>query len=105
VTGTAPVPDPIVVDPCNVGTGGSEAEQYESMFLRVENVRVTNENPDGTDDFGEMEVDSCLRIDDAMDDSYDRTFDAAYTFIQGPLHYAFSNSKIRPRSGDDWQLE
>ncbi|HCH63601.1 MAG: hypothetical protein CL927_02195 [Deltaproteobacteria bacterium] len=105
VTGSAPLPDPIVVDPCDVGTGGADAEAYESMLLRVEGVRVTDANPDGTEDFGEMEVDGCLRIDDAMDATYDRTLDVGYTYIQGPLHYAFSNSKLRPRNSDDWLLE
>jgi hypothetical protein len=103
VTGSAPVPDAIVVDACDIGTGGSAAEQYESMLVRVEGVTVTNENPDGTDDYGEMEVEGCLRIDDAMDATYDRTLDASYGFIQGPLHYTFSNSKLRPRDSDDWQ--
>jgi len=105
VTGTAALPDPVVVSACDIGTGGSLTEQYESMLVRVEDVIVTSENPDITDDYGEMEVDGCLRIDDAIDNTYDRTIDTAYSFIQGPLHYAFSNSKIRPRTPDDWEQD
>jgi len=107
VTGTATVPDPVVLDPCDIGTGGSLAEAYESMLVRVEDVSVTDENPDASagDDYGEMEVDSCLRIDDGILDGYDRTLGTTYSFIQGPLHYAFSNSKVRPRTSDDWAVE
>ena len=75
------------------------------MLVRVEGVSVTSENPDGADDFGEMEVDGCLRVDDDMHADYDRTLGASYGFIQGPLHYAFSNHKLRPRSADDYIVE
>jgi suppressor for copper-sensitivity B len=41
VTGTASVPLPVVVDPVDVQTGGSLADDYEGVLVRVEDVEVT----------------------------------------------------------------
>ena len=101
VTGTAALPEPILVAACDIGTGGASAEAYESMLVRVESVAVTNSNPDGGSDFGEMEVGGCLRVDDRYYAGYARTLGFVYTAIQGPLFYNFSNFKVLPRRADD----
>ena len=101
VTGAAALPEPILVSACDIGTSGASAEAYESMLVRVESVTVTNSNPDGGSDFGEMEVGGCLRVDDRYYAGYARTLGAAYTAIQGPLFYSFSNFKLLPRRADD----
>jgi hypothetical protein len=101
VTGTATLPTPIVVSACDVGTGGALAESYESMLVRVEGVTVTNSNPDGSSDFGEMELDGCLRVDDRLYAGYSRTLGTAYSQVQGPLYYSFSNFKLLPRRASD----
>ncbi|MBL8616175.1 MAG: thrombospondin type 3 repeat-containing protein [Deltaproteobacteria bacterium] len=105
VTRTAtgsPIPAPIVVDPCAVGTGGASAEAYESMLVRVEGVDVTSANPDaGAGDYGEMEVESCLRVDDGYYAGFSRVVGTRYSSIQGPLFYSFSHTKLRPRRAGD----
>jgi len=105
------LPDPVVVDPCDVATGGPKASSLQGVLVRVEGVSVTDSNPDGPgDDFGEFSVGSCsgdagLRIDDALhrpmpDPESGNEFD----FIRGPLHYSFDNSKIEPRDDADVQV-
>jgi hypothetical protein len=101
VTGTAALPAPIVVSACDVGTGGALAEPYESMLVRVDGAAVTNSNPDGGSDFGEMELGGCLRVDDRLYAGYARTLGTVYSLMQGPLYYSFSNFKVLPRRASD----
>jgi cytosine/adenosine deaminase-related metal-dependent hydrolase len=113
VTGSADLPDPVVVSACDIATGGADGERYESMLVRVESVTVTSSNPDGSSDYGELEVEGCLRVDDQIFDglaepdetgwSY-RDLGQVYTFIQGPLHYGYSNFKLEPRRAEDLEL-
>ena len=104
---------PITVSACDIGTAGADGERYEGMLVRVEGVTVTSSNPDGSSDYGELEVDSCLRVDDQLFDglpepdetgwSY-RDLHQSYSFIQGVLTYAYSNFKVEPRGADDLEL-
>ena len=95
-------PEPIVVTSSEVGTGGTEAEAYEGVLVKVENVTVSQDDLG----YGEFEVDSALRVDDifftanaAPKPSVGDTF----TAITGPLHYAYENYKIEPRSVKDFE--
>ena len=109
-TGNVDLPAPIIVSACDISTSGTDGEQYEGMLMRVENVTVTSSNPDGSSDYGELEVESCLRVDDAIfaglaepDEtgwSY-RDMGNEYTSITGPLTYGYSNFKLLPRSEED----
>ena len=103
-----PLPDPVVFnDPCEVQTDGADAQSYVGALVRVEDVTVTDGNPDGPgSDFGEFSVADCggpgLRVDDQMfavmpDPEVGDDFSA----IQGPLDYSFGNTKIQPRDTDD----
>jgi len=113
VTGSVSMPDPIVVSACDIGTSGTDGERYEGMFMKVESVTVTSANPDGSSDYGELEVDSCLRVDDKLfaglsevDEtgwSY-RDLHQTYSFIQGALNYGYSNFKLLPRDAGDLEL-
>jgi len=109
VTGSAALPDPVeVADPCAIATSGADAERYESMLVRVSGVAVTNENPDSPDDYNELEVGGCLRIDDLLwptDTTWiDRTVGTSYASITGILNYNYDNFKIEPREADDVAL-
>lgn len=106
ITGSAALPDPITVsDPCSVGTGGADAERYEAMLVHVDDVSVTNANPDDPDDYNEFEVAGCLRVDDLLwsaDETWlDRTVGVSYTGLTGVLTYTYENNKLLPRSSDD----
>jgi hypothetical protein len=102
VTGAGTIPDPVVVPPADITTGGPKAEAYEGVLVRVEGVTVAA-NDLG---FGEFSVDDMLRVDDlffAMADwplpNPGDMFDA----IVGPLAFSFDTTKIAPRSADDLQ--
>jgi hypothetical protein len=102
-TGTAPTPE-LIADPATISTNGAAAEDYEGVLVRVENVAVTDENPDDPEDFGEFAVTGDLRIDDvffAMADWTKPALGASFASITGPLIYGFSNFKLAPRSAAD----
>ncbi len=108
VTGTGPLPDPVVFnDPCEIQTDGADAQSYVGALVRVEDVTVTDGNPDGPgSDFGEFSVADCggpgLRVDDQMFAVMpDPEVGDEFSAIQGPLDYSFSNTKIQPRDTDD----
>ena len=96
------VPGPDTVSACDIGTGGLLAENYEGVLVQVQNVEVTSENPDAPGDFGEFEVDACLRIDDLIMVEHDPALGTIFTSVTGLLHFAFSNTKLEPRGGSDF---
>ncbi len=99
VTGTAPVPEVIVTDACDLAAG---VEAWESMLVRVDDVTVTDANPDDPDDYDEFEVNGCLRIDDLVWTDLDQPpGDTVYTSVTGPYTYSFSFWKIAPRRDSD----
>lgn len=103
VTGTAVVPDPMVVDTCDVGTGGAWAEPYEGMLVVVSEVATTDLNPDSPEDFDEFEVDGCLRIDDFLWDALDQpATDTSWASVTGVLNFSFSEHKLAPRGEEDF---
>lgn len=102
-SGTAPEPE-LIAEPATIATGGAAAEDYESVLVRVENVVVTDVNPDEPDEFNEFAVTGDLRIDDVffdMDDWTKPELGASFASITGPLIYDFQNFKLVPRSAAD----
>ncbi|MCA9618039.1 MAG: hypothetical protein KC731_03395, partial [Myxococcales bacterium] len=103
------VPAPVVLSSADIATGGSMAEAYEGVLVRVQNVAVTNVNPDDPSDFDEFEVTGGLRIDDLVVDGggtggmLDNTYalGASFSSITGVHHYSFSNFKLLPRTTAD----
>ena len=91
--------------PADISTGGPEAESHESMLLRVENVTITNVNPDGMDDYDEFEIDG-LRVDDLFFEALDNMcqIDTSFDSVTGVLIESFDNFKIAPRSAEDFEL-
>ncbi|HFE46335.1 MAG TPA: hypothetical protein ENJ18_12710 [Nannocystis exedens] len=96
--------DPIAVaDPSTIATGGSKAEEYESMLLSIADVEITKMNADNND-YDEFEVTGNLRIDDTIYDAVANEglnnacpVGSQFDEIVGVLGYAFSNSKLWPR--------
>lgn len=102
-SGSAPEPE-VIAEPATIATGGAAAEDYEGVLVRVENVVVTDENPDAPNDFNEFAVTGDLRIDDVffdMDDWTKPELGAGFASITGPLIYSFQNFKLVPRSAAD----
>lgn len=100
ITGSGAVPDPVIVAPADIATGGAMAENYEGVLVRVENVTVAA----AADNFGEWTVDASLRVDDlffAMADWPTPMPGDMFSAIIAPLHYSFDNFKLVPRTAAD----
>jgi hypothetical protein len=100
ITGTGTVPDPAVVAPADIATGGSKAEAYEGVLVRVEDVTVTAP----VVEFGEFTVTGGLVVDDLFflpDPGPQPAMDQAYTSITGLLAYSFEVFKLSPRGTED----
>ncbi len=92
------LPDPVVVDPADIATGGTHAQDYLNVLVRVNNVTVAS----APDQYNEFAVDSGLRVDDLLylitpAPQVGDSFDA----LIGPLVYSFSNTKVEPRDAND----
>jgi cytosine/adenosine deaminase-related metal-dependent hydrolase len=96
---------PKLVTPAEINNGGALAEPHESMLLRIDNVAITDINPDAPEDFDEFAVDD-LRIDDFLFDALDNLcpLDSTFADITGVLLYSFDNFKLGPRREVDFGL-
>ncbi|HEX2949967.1 MAG TPA: hypothetical protein VHV83_10455 [Armatimonadota bacterium] len=98
-----PVPVPLIVQPDEIATGGSKAEEYESMLVQINTVVVTNFN---LADNGEFQVANTLLIDNLIY-PYDSSAYPLYstlTSITGILTYSLNTNKLLPRSAADLVL-
>jgi predicted extracellular nuclease len=104
VGSSGPAPAPELVDPAMIANDGALSEDYESVLVSVENVMVTDENPDAPMEFGEFVVTGDLRVDDEFFAIADWTKPAvgqSYASITGLLVYGFDNFKLEPRDAAD----
>lgn len=98
IIGSDSVPDPEVLAP-----GDMNQEQWESVFVRAENVTVDNDDLG----FGEWSVtdgSGTARVDDLGEYAYAPEAGNSLVYVQGPLYYSFSNFKIEPRGNGDIEL-
>lgn len=104
------VAKPVVVKPADVNSKtAAKAAAYEGVIIQVENVEVSNANPDAPSDYKEFSVALStaltdeLRIDDLFDASYvpNRKKGDKFKSITGPLLFTFGNYKITPRNPAD----
>ena len=111
VLGQSAVPAPTIVNPADIATGGSRAWGLEGTLVTVEGVEVTEVEPeagpgDGQDGAltNEFVVTGNLRVDDYF---YLRSpapqVGDRFGSITGVLRYGNGNSKIEPRSADDYR--
>lgn len=107
-TGRESPPKPVVVNPADVATGGSDAEKYEGVLIRVENVEVLSANPDAANekDYKEFMITGNLRVNDKYSYTYtsQRRVGDRFDYIVGILDYNFGEFKLNPRSDDDLAL-
>ncbi|MCP4541808.1 MAG: hypothetical protein GY832_32150, partial [Chloroflexi bacterium] len=90
----------LLPDPSVVTTLDLNQEMWESVFVRVEGLTVTN--PDLGN--GEWQVDDGSGpavIDDMGNYTYAPLLDDTLDYVQGPLNYSFSAFKIEPRDDGD----
>ncbi|MCD4654029.1 amidohydrolase family protein [bacterium] len=87
-------------DPEILQTGEVSAEQWESVFVRVENVEITD------DDLGysEWEIDDGsgpCRVNDLFNLTFIPIQGTILDYVQGPLDFSYGDFKIEPRSDAD----
>jgi cysteine-rich repeat protein len=102
-------PDPAVVLPADVKTGGTKAANYESVLVKVESAKVTDIAPAlGTGDVApsnEFVIEGGLRINDFLYLTTPfPTVGQTYTSISGILEWRNADSKIEPRAVTDLVL-
>ena len=104
-TGLGNLPSPIsITNTCDIGTGGSDAERYESMLVSIGPSTVSDSNPDAPNDYGEFELDGCLRVDDMLCSSCwspQPALNSSFTGMTGVLGYTYGNHKLLPRDLTD----
>jgi cytosine/adenosine deaminase-related metal-dependent hydrolase len=93
------------VSSCEVATGGSLAEAFESMLVQVVDVEVSDSNPDAPDDYGTFEVDGCLWVDDSLSDAHELhpEVGTTYSSITGVMNWSYSQRRILPRDASEVQ--
>jgi len=103
--------NPIVLPTGDIATGGALAETYESVFVEVQNVTVTNALPDSMNNFGEFVIDDGsggVRVDDLSAQYEGNLGGAIMNGMMGDLRgfhaYTFSRFKIEPRDSNDVML-
>ncbi len=100
--------DPVVAAPADLANDGAMAESHESMLVTVEDVAITDPNPDSPMDYDEFEVTGGLRVDDLLTDSeQDVGLDNScmmgdsFNAITGIHGWSFDNRKLQPRDAAD----
>lgn len=102
----------VTVKPADINKDtASRAKALEGVVVKVENVEVTNENPDDPNQYGEYSVAATgaltdeVRVDDLFDAAVTtaatRAKGTKYTSITGVLLLTFGNYKIIPRSASE----
>ncbi len=101
ITGKTAAPEPWIPEhPSHLATESPVAELFEGVLVRVEEVKTIHTKPDCPEEYGEFAVTGNLRIDD-MGVKWKAHLGDEFTSITGPLHYAFGNFKIEPRTDTD----
>lgn len=99
-------PDPVIVQPADVATGGARAKALESVLVKVEGVAVTDVNPpaNGGDaaPIHEFVIDGGLRINDALYRVEPFPVPGqGYASLTGILDFRNADSKLEPRGAAD----
>ncbi len=92
--------EPIDVTPGQIMTGGSDAEAYEGVLVRVTDVIVDDEDL-GNGEWSVTDGQNSVRVDDIWDYYYWPEEDAELESVTGCLDYSYGNFKIQPRLARD----
>jgi hypothetical protein len=125
-TGTASVPEPVLVTPAQVNDQGSLSESLEGVLIKLENVQVTDKVFPGTDgkDHGDFLVAAQSELDKKLVIGWDfkhgyacpegqtvcnpaedkRKVGDIFNSITGLLDYSFEHFRLQPRTDADLVL-
>ena len=100
--------EPLKITTGQARTGSPEAESFEGVLVEFSNVFVSNPFPDGTANYGELEInsgDGGYRVDDngTFRGNYDSTFalNDKIEKVIGIGWFSFNNYKLKPRGAED----
>ena len=104
--------EPVDVSACDVATDGAASEKYEGMLLNITDsngsstIDVTISNVEPDEDYGEFQVEGCLRVDDGLCTTCWTDYPevgTVYNKLIGILNYTYSNHKLQPRQPSDME--
>ena len=90
------VPEPLLVSIDDIKNGGSLADAYTSVLVKIEDTTVTS-----LESYDEFVVDGKLRVDNFFYGYTDPTVGTTYSTLAGVLSYSFGNFKLLPRDSKD----
>jgi hypothetical protein len=102
------VPAPVTIsDASSIATGGSQGEIYEGVLVEVSGQTVASWDPGNN--FGEVEFESGLRLDDKLYD-YPSDFSSVssgdtFSTVRGILDWSFDDRKVQVREMSDLTLQ
>jgi len=87
------------------GDGSQQAAGLASIWVRIEGVEVSIQNPDAPADFDETQLEGGLRLDDALFGDLDNTYEPGTRFVEvrGILGSSHGHQKLWPRQLSDLQ--
>lgn len=92
--------EPITVNSGDIATGGSMAEAFEGVLVKVENAEIAEADLG----YGEWSIDDgsgAVRVDDNADYYFWPGDYDSVEYVVGPLNYSFDDTKIEPRLAAD----
>jgi len=99
------LPEPVVVTPAEVATGGTRAAALEAVLVTIPDTTVTSKTPTpGASDptpTNEYVVGDGVRVDDGIFNTFATVNVGDRISVTGALLFSFGNTKILPRSADD----
>jgi len=118
------LPTPEVITTGEIGTvasGTIEAEKWESVLVKFENILVAAANADGANNYGEMLIDdnsggTRVELQDGLNSYHNNWTDVgsdptrtieiltgdSFDALQGIMYYSFGNYKLLPRQDSDF---
>jgi hypothetical protein len=125
VTGDGVLPAPVVVTATQINTDSATHENYEGVYVRIDNVQITDAVFPGTDglDHGDFQVAPASSLTDKLVVGWQfkypfscpptagtpcptdqRVVGVGFISITGVMDWSFSNARIQPRSDADLAL-
>jgi hypothetical protein len=95
------VPPAKIVDPADIKTGGTYSDDYISVLVQVDGVKVNT----GANQYGDFIVTDGLMISNYLHKYDNPAIGTEFIFVRGIGAFSFSNSKVYPRSEEDMPVD